>query len=117
MPDAPTTRPRQTLDEELLLWLGDEPPEVRAADTERIQRIAALGMQILGPRGVDEDEEFGWLYLRSRFTTIGGGTSEITRNQVAERVLGLPGDIRVDKDVLFKDLPAGQRGKGATQSQ
>ena len=65
---------------------------VKIVNTERIQRIAALGMQILGPRGVDEDEEFGWLYLRSRFTTIGGGTSEITRNQVAERVLGLPRD-------------------------
>jgi len=65
---------------------------VKIVNTERIQRIAALGMQILGQRGVDEDEEFGWLYLRSRFTTIGGGTSEITRNQVAERVLGLPRD-------------------------
>jgi uncharacterized protein (TIGR00730 family) len=30
-----------TTDEELLLWLGDEPPEVRAADAERITRIAA----------------------------------------------------------------------------
>jgi alkylation response protein AidB-like acyl-CoA dehydrogenase len=63
---------------------------VKIVNSERIQRIAAIGMRILGPRGVDQNEEFGWLYLRSRFTTIGGGTSEITRNQVAERVLGLP---------------------------
>jgi uncharacterized protein (TIGR00730 family) len=32
--------PKQTFDEELLLWLGDEPPEVRAADAERIHDIA-----------------------------------------------------------------------------
>jgi uncharacterized protein (TIGR00730 family) len=32
---------RQTLDEELLLWLGDEPPEVRAADADRVREIAA----------------------------------------------------------------------------
>ena len=39
---ADTSEPRQpTTDEELLLWLGDEPPEVRAADAERIKRIAA----------------------------------------------------------------------------
>jgi len=38
--DSAAERP-QTFDEELLLWLGDEPPEVRAADSERIHHIAA----------------------------------------------------------------------------
>jgi alkylation response protein AidB-like acyl-CoA dehydrogenase len=63
---------------------------IKIVNSERIQRIAATGMRILGTRGVDENTDFGWLYLRSRFTTIGGGTSQIARNQVAERVLGLP---------------------------
>jgi uncharacterized protein (TIGR00730 family) len=41
VPDPQTTPARQTLDEELLLWLGDEPPSVRAADADRIHDIAA----------------------------------------------------------------------------
>jgi hypothetical protein len=42
VPDADPTSPhRLTFDEELLLWLGDEPPGVRAADAERIREIAA----------------------------------------------------------------------------
>lgn len=39
---------------------------------------------------------------------IGGGTDEILKNIIAEQVMGLPGDIRVDKDVAFNALPVGR---------
>ncbi len=74
------------------------------------QRLAALAMDVLGPSGVAHEEacstraEFQASWLDSPCLRIAGGTDEILRNTLAERVLGLPKDHRPDKDVPFTEL-------------
>jgi alkylation response protein AidB-like acyl-CoA dehydrogenase len=55
-----------------------------------------------------QDGMFQQSYMWAAGLRIAGGTDEILKNIIAERVLGLPGDVRVDKDVAYQDLPAGR---------
>jgi alkylation response protein AidB-like acyl-CoA dehydrogenase len=77
-----------------------------------LQDIASYAMDLQGAAGVltGSDEEtaqgqFQQMLLSSPSMRIAGGTDEILRNIIAERVLGLPGDIRVDKDVPYNKIP------------
>ena len=54
------------------------------------------------------DGAFQQSYMWAPGLRIAGGTDEILKNIIAERVLGLPGDVRVDKDVAYQDLPSGR---------
>lgn len=53
------------------------------------------------------DGAFQQSYMWAPGLRIAGGTDEILKNIIAERVLGLPADVRVDKTAAFKDLPNG----------
>ena len=64
---------------------------------------------LLDPKHAEAASRFQAMLLRSPATRVEGGTDEILRNIIAERVLGLPGDVRVDKDVPFKDIPTSGR--------
>ncbi|HEY5317040.1 MAG TPA: acyl-CoA dehydrogenase family protein [Solirubrobacteraceae bacterium] len=54
------------------------------------QSLTELAMDIAGPRAMLADDEWTYRFLRARANSIEGGTTEILKNIVAERVLGLP---------------------------
>ncbi len=76
-----------------------------------MQELAMFALDLQGQAGVvassdaAQSARFQGMLLRSPATRIEGGSDEILRNIIGERVLGLPGDIRVDKNVPFKDIP------------
>jgi acyl-CoA dehydrogenase len=76
-----------------------------------MQDLAIYALDLQGEAGVLWDEtspqngRFQAMLMRSPATRIEGGSDEILRNIIGERVLGLPGDIRVDKSVPFREIP------------
>jgi alkylation response protein AidB-like acyl-CoA dehydrogenase len=83
------------------------------------QDIATAALDLLGPRGMLHEEGYPMArvdaasangstsskFLRARANTIEGGTSEIMRNILGERILGLPTEPRVDKDLPWSKAP------------
>ncbi|HMF04600.1 MAG TPA: acyl-CoA dehydrogenase family protein [Acidimicrobiia bacterium] len=99
---------------------GPEGSVAKLAFAETNRRIYELCMDVLGADGLlypsyemvrpDEASLTGGgdprkMFLRSRAYSIEGGTSEILRNVLGERVLGLPGEPRVDKELPWSEVP------------
>ena len=95
---------------------GPESSIGKLVNASKLQDIASFGMDLLGSAGIVMNQDlapyqalFQDALLSSPSLRIAGGTDEILRNIIAERVLGLPSDIRVDKTLPFNQLPTGSR--------
>ncbi|NGP08226.1 acyl-CoA dehydrogenase [Rhodococcus sp. 14C212] len=97
---------------------GPEGSGMKLAFARLAQTVSGFEVELHGEQGLRYDDwtlrrpesvdftgrEPGYRYLRAKGNSIEGGTSEILRNVVAERVLGLPPEHRVDKEIPWKDL-------------
>ena len=88
----------------------------QAGHRPKLQNMAAFAMDLMEQGGVLTDPElapmaavFQQTLMTSPALRIAGGSDEIMRNIIAERVLGLPPDVRVDKDLPFNELPTGKK--------
>ena len=83
---------------------------VKLASASRLQKTSALAMELLGHRAIAATAEDAVLrdiwhdYIWSTALRVAGGADEVLRNQISERVLGMPGDVRADKDIPFDQL-------------
>ncbi|MFC7502750.1 acyl-CoA dehydrogenase family protein [Nocardioides sp. CPCC 206347] len=97
---------------------GPEGSAMKLSFARIAQELSGLELELLGEEGLRYSDwtlvrsvhvdftgrDAGYRYLRAKGNSIEGGTSEILRNIVAERVLGLPGEHRVDKDLPWKEI-------------
>jgi alkylation response protein AidB-like acyl-CoA dehydrogenase len=67
--------------------------------------LADLALDVEGLSGLVGEDEWLTLFLTAPSISIRGGTDEIQRNILGERVLGLPPEPRPDKGVPFKEVP------------
>ena len=99
---------------------GPEGSVTKLMSAEMNQHIYETCMDVIGAGGMlyeagyerkrpdglrGPDSHIRYAFLRARANTIEGGTSEVMRNILGERVLGLPGDVRVDKKIAWVDVP------------
>jgi alkylation response protein AidB-like acyl-CoA dehydrogenase len=110
---------------ELINWMGQRAkarakaglppgPEASLLKLMASQRVELDGSLVLALEGADgmllgadapAEGTYQQLFLNQWSVRIGGGTEQIQRNVIGERVLGLPGEARPDKTLPFRDLP------------
>ena len=94
---------------------GPESSISKIIAAKKMQDLGSFGMDLQDMGGIIRDrnmspEEGAYTeqWMGAAGYRIAGGTDEILRNIVAERVLGMPSDIRVDKDLPFNQAPKGK---------
>jgi len=94
---------------------GPENSIAKAVGAAYGQDLPAFAMELMDMGGIIRDSKIspayggfqeGWLSAPAM--RVAGGTDEIMRNIIAEQVLGMPGDIRTDKNTPFNELPSGR---------
>ncbi len=95
---------------------GPENSILKLVSAPKLQEIATFGIDLVGETGAISDPHVAAMHglfqqalLYAPSKRIAGGTDEILRNIIAERVLGLPADFRADKGLAFNDIPTGAR--------
>jgi acyl-CoA dehydrogenase len=91
---------------------GPEASITKIVSANKLQNIGAFGMDSLDMAGMLKTDDleiqsFQNAWLGAPGLRIAGGTDEILKNIIAERVLGLPQDARADKGMPYKDIPSG----------
>ena len=91
---------------------GPEASITKIVSAGKLQDIGNFGIDSLDMAGMlktdDPDiKKFQMAWLGAPGMRIAGGTDEILRNIIAERVLGLPQEPRADKGLAYKDIPSG----------
>ena len=90
---------------------GPETSVMKLFAAEYLRRLGNAALEMLGPEGMLVDDTLAagvdWQqrFLYAPAIRIAGGSNEVQRNIMAERVLGLPGELRVDRDVPFRQIP------------
>ncbi|HEY9092559.1 acyl-CoA dehydrogenase family protein [Parasphingorhabdus sp.] len=83
---------------------------VKLAYASRYQKTTGLALELRGLSGIaaeagdTQTTDTQYHYIYSTVMRIAGGADEVLRNQIAERVLGMPGEVRMDKDIPFEQL-------------
>jgi len=91
---------------------GPEASIGKLLNANRLQEVCGAALELQGPQGLVSEQDSRWQafqrgYLWAAGLRIAGGTDEILKNIIAERVMGLPAEPRADKDTPFKELPTG----------
>jgi len=84
---------------------GPEGSGQKLRGSANLKRTAGTGLGVLGAEAMLDDGEWTTMFLTSPSMSIRGGTDEIQRNIVGERVLDLPPEPRVDADRPWNEIP------------